>query len=259
LTGHLWTLKKLRAWVCRTFGPLVSRGALRRLLRRAGLTWKRVKKLLGKADPAKRAAHVERLLELFGGVRDGTVTLIYVDEAHFHRDLDLGYTWGRKGLRIWRRSACPKLSERLNCYGAYDFTHGECFLWQDGWCDGERTVRFLEALARWRAGKEGKLVIIWDNAPCHIARVVKAKASELGIELVYLPGYSPDLNPVERLWGWLREEVTRGHCHDSVAALIDAARAFIERVNGDRTALVTRLWPKFELDPDFEEKLRVSA
>ena len=259
MTGRLWTLKKLREWVARTFGPLVSRGALRRLLRRAGLTWKKVKKLLGKADPAKRAAHVERLLRLFEGVRDGTVTLIYVDEAHFHRDLDPGYTWGRKGRRIWRRSACPKLSERLNCYGAYDFTHGECLLWQDGWCNGERTARFLEALARWRAGKEGKVVIIWDNAPCHIAKAVKAKAAELGIELVYLPGYSPDLNPLERLWGWLREEVTRGHCHGSVAELIAAAQAFIERVNGDPAALVNRLWPKFELDPEFEEKLRVSA
>ena len=259
MTGHLWTLKKLRQWARQAFGRLVSRGALRRLLRRAGLTWKKVKKLLGKADPEKRAAHVERLRKLFEGVRDGAVTLLYVDEAHFHRDLDLGYTWGRQGRRIWRRSGCPKLSERLNCYGAYDFTHGECLLWQDGWCDGERTTRFLEALARWRAGREGKIVVIWDNAPCHAARAVKARAAELGIELVYLPGYSPDLNPIERLWGWLREEVTRGHCHSSVAELLEAAQAFIAGVNRDPAALVERLWPKFDLDPEFEEKLRVSA
>ena len=50
------------------------------------------------------------------------------------------------------------------------------------------------------AGEPGRLVVIWDNAPCHTAKVVKAKAAELGIELVYLPGYSPDLNPIERLW-----------------------------------------------------------
>jgi hypothetical protein len=249
----------LRQWVAQTFGTLVSRSALRRILRRAGLTWKRVKKRLGKADPAKRAAHVERLLQLFEGVRDGAVTLIYVDEAHFHRDLDLGYTWGCRGRRIWRRSGCPKLSERLNCYGAYDFSHGECLLWQDGWCNGERTTRFLEALVRWRVGQEGKIVVIWDNAPCHVAKVVKAKAAELGIELVYLPGYSPDLNPIERLWGWLREEVTRGHCHGSVTELLEAAQAFIAGVNRDPVALVERLWPKFELDPEFEEKLRVSA
>jgi hypothetical protein len=259
LTGHGWTLKKLRQWISQTFGQTASRSALRRILREAGLTWKKVKKLLGKANPEKRAAHIQRLLQLFAGVRDGTITLIYVDEAHFHRDLDLGYTWGRQGKRLWRRSDCPKLSERLNGYGAYDFTHGECFLWQDGWCNGEQTVRFLEAVVRWRAGQQGKVVIIWDNSPCHIARVVKAKAVELGIELVYLPGYSPDLNPIERLWDWLREEGTRGYCHGSVAELIAAAQAFIDRINRDPLDVVKRLWPKFELDPEFEEKLRVST
>ena len=75
------------------------------------------------------------------------------------------------------------------------------------------------AVARWRAGLPGKVVVIWDNAPCHVAKVVTGQAEELGIELVNLPGYSPDLNPIERLWDWMREEVTRGHCHASLAAL----------------------------------------
>src|SRR5262245_38920409 len=73
---------------------------------------------------------------------------------------DLGYTWGRIGKRIWRKSGCGKLSERLNCYGAYDFSNGECFLWEDGWCDGERTVKFLDKLKRWRQDKKGRLAAI---------------------------------------------------------------------------------------------------
>ena len=79
---------------------------------------------------------------MFAGVCGGEVILVYVDEVHVHRDLDLGYTWGRQGERLWRASDCPKRSDRMNAYGAYDFTHGECLLWQDGWCDGERTVQF---------------------------------------------------------------------------------------------------------------------
>jgi transposase len=240
-------------------GLRASRSSIRRVLRRAKLTWKKVKKLLGKAKPEKRAAHIEEWLKLFAGVCDGEVTLVYVDEVHIHRDLDLGYTWGRQGRRLWRTSDCPRRSDRMNAYGAYDFTHGECLLWQDGWCDGERTVQSLRALARWRAGKRGRLVLIWDNAPCHVAKVVTAEAARLGIEIVNLPGYSPDLNPIERLWDGMREEVTRGCCHSSVAELIAACRAFIERINRDPIALIDRLWPKFELDPEFEEKLRVST
>ena len=62
-------------------------------------------------------------------------------------------------------------------------------------------------------------MVIWDNAPCHVAKVVTAEAARLGIEVVNLPGYSPDLNPIERLWDWMREEVTRGFCHASVAGV----------------------------------------
>jgi len=251
LPGHNWTVKKLKQWVSKVFGRAVSRNTLRRILREAGLTWKKVKKLLGKAKPEKRAAHIEQLQQLFTQMCDGEIILIYVDEAHFHRDLDLGYTWGRIGKRLWRKSDCPKLSDRLNCYGAYDFSNGECFLWEEGWCNGSLTVKFLQALVQWRAGKKGRLVVVWE--------IVKAEAKRLGIELVYLPGYSPDLNPIERLWDWLREEVTRGHCHGSVPELLTACQAFIEEINRDPIGVVDRLWPKFELDPEFEEKLRVSA
>jgi transposase len=259
LPGHLWTTKKLKQWVFRTFGRLAGRSSLRRLLRQAGLSWKKVKKLLGKANPDKRAAHIQRLLQLFAGVCRGEVVLIYVDEVHVHRDLDLGYTWGRRGERVWRKSDCPKLQDRMNAYGAYDFSNGECFLWENGWCNGAQTVNFLQALVAWRAGKPGRLVLIWDNAPCHVAKVVTAEAARLGIAVVNLPGYSPDLNPIERLWDWMREEVTRGHCHPSVPALIEACQAFVAGINRDPVALVDRLWPKFELDPEFEAKLRVST
>ena len=82
---------------------------------------------------------------------------------------------------------------------------------------------------------------------------------ELGIELVNLPGYSPDLNPIERLWDWMREEVTRGHCHASLAALRGACQQFIAGINAAPEAVVDRLWPKFELDPEYEAKLLLST
>jgi transposase len=258
LPGHGWTLKKLRQWVLTTFGCRVGRNAIRRMLLAAKLSWKKIKKLLGKAKPGKRAEHITRLEGLFARVCRDEVTLIYIDESHFHRDLDGGYTWGPVGKRSWRVSTCPGLSERLNWYGAYDFTHGQCPNWEDGPCDGNATCHFLERVARWRSGLPGKVVVIWDNAPCHIAKVVTAHAEELGIESVFLPGYSPDLNPIERLWDWMREDVTRGICHGSVPELIEACQAFIAQINRDPITLIDRLWPKFELDPEFEEKLRVS-
>jgi transposase len=71
LPGHGWTLKKLGAQALRTFGILAGHNSVRRVLRRAGLTWKKVKKLLGKAKPRQRAAHVEQLQRLFAAAWPG--------------------------------------------------------------------------------------------------------------------------------------------------------------------------------------------
>ncbi|WP_435006510.1 transposase [Tundrisphaera lichenicola] len=101
--------------------------------------------------------------------------------------------------------------------------------------------------------------MIWNNAPCHIAKVVTGHAEELGVELVFLPCYSPDLNPIERQWDWMREDVTRGHCHASLAALRAACQRFIAGINAAPETVIDRLWPKFELDPEYESKLLVST
>lgn len=50
------------------------------------------------------------------------IRLVYVDEAHSRRDLDLGYGWAPVGQVAWRLSECTSLDERISWYGAYDFT-----------------------------------------------------------------------------------------------------------------------------------------
>lgn len=98
-------------------------------------------------------------------------------------------------------------------------------------------------------------MIIWDNAPCHRAQPVQAAAAALGFTLLPLPGYSPDLNPIEGLWKWMREEVTQLHCYPTLRALFDACKHFIDRINRDPEQILKRLWPKFALDPEFEKLL----
>ena len=73
------------------------------------------------------------------------------------------------------------------------------------------------------------------------AKCEQAAAAKLGFTLIPLPAYSPDLNPIEGLWKWMREEVTRNHCDLLMRHLFDACRAFIDRVNRDSTSLFYRL------------------
>ena len=131
-------------------------------------------------------------------------------------------------------------------------------IWHFGQCNGEHTLKFLDQLADWLGAVERQTVIIWDGAPYHRAKIVQTYAAQLGFTLLPLPGYSPDLNPIEGLWRWMRQEVTQHFCHDTLSDLFDDCVAFIDRINLDPVRVVSRLWPKFELDPDYE-KLLVSS
>jgi transposase len=236
-------------------GRRVSRSWLRRLLKQAKLSWKKGKKLWQKADPAKRAAFIEQLQALFERMERGEVRILYVDESHFHQDLDLGYTWAPTGKTAWRASSSPPLSARINWYGAYDFTNGQALIWHEGKCNGEQTAHFLQHLVEWLGKSDRQTVVIWDGAPWHRSQLAQAQAEHLGIELIPLPGYSPDLNPIEGLWKWMRQEVTQHYCHSSLHELFQDCQAFIDRINLDPIALITRLWPKFDLDPEYEKLL----
>lgn len=263
LPGHGWTLKKLRRWVASKLERSISRNTLRTILKQAGLSWKKCKKLLTKANPEKRAKFVEQFQDLFERMCRGEVLVVYVDEAHFHQDLDLGYTWAPKGEPTWRASTSPGLDKRINWYGAYNFSEGRCFIWHEGKCNSEHTIQFLQRLSRWldepapKGGAEhgAQLVIIWDGASYHRSKIVQTEIQRLGIELIQLPGYSPDLNPIEGLWKWMREDVTQHYCHQALQELFLDCKDFIDLINQHPEQIISRLWPKFDLDPDFEKLL----
>ena len=249
-----WTLKRLVGFVRERFGPTCCRETIRAALHRLGLSWKKAKKLLGRACPQRRQAFVERLEGVLAGAQRDQHLLVYLDEAHIHQDADLGHGWGERGRRFHVASTSPGLSAKISFYGLYLYNEGQVRLWPYVRANGEYTV---DVLRRLRAeAPERKLIVLWDGAPYHRAKAVRAVACELGIELVPLPGYSPDLMPVEALWRWLREDVTYHHCHTSPEDLTRRVAAFEGRLNQNPFAVADRLCVKDRLDPE-EEKLRV--
>jgi transposase len=250
-----WTLRRLVHWVRERFGLVFCRETIRRALHRLKLSWKKAKKLLGRANPERRQAFVERLQSLLDGAQRDQHVLVYVDEAHIHQDADLGYGWAARGQRLWVASTSPGLSARVSFYGLYLYNEGQVRLWPYPRANGEHTI---DVLRRLRAEvPERKLIVLWDGAPYHRAKIVREVACELEIDLVRLPGYSPDLMPVEALWRWLREDVTYHHGHASAQDLTRRVGAFEARLNRDPVAIADRLWVKDRLDPH-EEKLRFS-
>jgi transposase len=248
-------LRRLVGWVRERFGLVCCRETIRAVLHRRKLSWKKAKKLLGRADPEQRQAVLEQLQSVLEGAQRDRHLVVFLDEAHIHQDADLGYGWAERGQRLWVASRSPRLSARVSFYGLYLYNEGQVRLWPFPRANGEHTV---EVLRRLRAAFPNEaLIVLWDGAPYHRAQAVREAATALTIRLMPLPGYSPDLMPVEELWRWLREDVTDHHCHASADDLIRRVADFEVRLNRAPFVIADRLWVKDHLDPE-EEKLRFS-
>jgi transposase len=251
------TTPRIRTRIEKVFGVDVCKETVRRMLHRLGLSWKKAKKLLAKADPEKRRAFVADIRALLDHVlHDENLVLAYIDEAHIHQDADMGYGWSLRGHRLYVASSSPGLHAKVSFYGVYLYSESQVRVWEYPRANGEHTIEVLQRLRDEFA--ERPMIVIWDGAPWHRSASVLDAATRLAIQLVRLPAYSPDFMPVEALWRWLRESVTYNHCHDTAAELIERVAAFVATINRDACALADRLWVKDELDPE-EEKLRFSA
>ena len=128
------------------FAHPCCRETIRAALHRLGLSWKKAKKLLGHADPARREAFIARLRPVLAAAQRDRHHLVYLDEAHIHQDADLGYGWGVRGERFHVASSSPGLAAKTSFYGLYLYNEGKVRLWPYPRANSEHTTDVLRRL-----------------------------------------------------------------------------------------------------------------
>lgn len=212
-----WNWKVVRQFVGERFGLALGRSGCLKYLHRLGFVLKRPKKLLLKADPERRAAFVREYALLRATAAESGAKIFFVDEAHFSADVDLRGKWVLKGEPALVGSTSPRYGEKASYYSAVCLETGEVEAMElDGNSCAETSVAFLQQL---RTRHAEPLIIIWDNGPAHGGDALRAYLAtpDLHLRLVRLPAYSPDFNPDEAIWGWIREEVTANTCFGTKA------------------------------------------
>jgi len=94
-----------------------------------------------------------------------------------------------------------------------------------------------------RCNPINRICLVLDNFATHKAKKVKEKASELNIELIYLPPYLPDLNPIEYLWKSIKRIISISDIESKQELLVIVRKNFIGLTTNLSSA---RMWiPRF--------------
>lgn len=212
-----WTGKAIVQFVRQQFQLTLSQSSARRYLHRLGFVRKRPKKLLLKADAAKRAAFVRTYAEVVADADRTGAAILFVDEAHFRADAELAWQWTPRGEPALVPSTSPRRAEKAAYYSAVCLETGTVEVMPlAGTSSAATSVAFLQQL---RAAHPEPLVVIWDNGPAHRGEAMRdyLATPDLNLRLVALPAYSPDYNADEAVWKWARAEVTANTCWGTAA------------------------------------------
>jgi len=221
-----WNWKAVRQYVQEHFGRLLSGRSCLNYLHRLGFVLKRPKKRLLKAKAGQRAAFVATYAALRSEAQEQGAQIHFVDEAHFRADVALRAKWVLRGEPALIDSTSPRLGEKVSYYSAVCLETGEVeALAVPENTSAATSVSFLQQL---RAKHTEPLIVIWDNGPAHHGPELREYLSTPGLRLrlVALPSYSPDYNPDEAIWDWIRAEVTANTCFGTSARVREKVDAF---------------------------------
>jgi transposase len=161
----------------------------------------------------------EELMPKLKAALAGNGNLFFVDAAHFVLGTFVCCLWSF--TRIFVRAASGR--QRFNVLGAWNAVTRELIAVTN--TTVVNTATMCELLRKIAAqGLSGPITLVLDNARYQRNAVVQDLAKELGITLLFLPSYSPNLNLIERLWKFMKRRSLYGRYHPTFAGF----RAAIE-------------------------------
>ncbi len=223
-----WTRELLILTLARNLHVRVSPATMSRALHDLGARRGRPRPIV--MCPWKKAARTRRLNAIRTLVARASAEepVLFGDEVDVHLNPKIGWDWMLPGQQ--REVLTPGKNEKRYVAGALDVRTDE-LAWVE---DRRKTSTLFVALLRRLAERypEARVIhLVVDNWGIHSSRQTQAALRSLGgrIELHFLPPYSPNENPIERVWQDLHANVTRNHRCRTMGELMRELRVWLRR------------------------------
>lgn len=152
---------------------------------------------------------------------------MFQDEASFGRSSKLSHCWCPRGIRP--RVKSQHIREYRYCFGAVDSVKGDTLFIISGHCNTQWTQYFLEELSK--AYPNDYILLIMDNAVWHKAKALRVPHN---IELLFIPPYCPEMNPIEQIWNTIRQEGFKNCFFHSLREVMDRLQETIHSLTKER-------------------------
>lgn len=208
LETHLQThtylyVKDIVAYIEVTFGIFYTVHGMRSWLQRHFFSYKKPAVVPGKANKEQQQEWLSGYEKLRAGL-GADETICFMDGVHPTHNVQPAYGWIKKGVR--KEIPANTGRERLNLSGVIDVVSHNIVIQEDQTLNAESTIHFFKKIEETYPSKR-KIHVFCDNAPYYRNKAVKQYLETSKVCLHFLPPYSPNLNPIERLWKWMKERV----------------------------------------------------
>lgn len=178
----------------------------------------------------------ETLKPVIEAAQNQEVHLLFMDAAHFILQPFLCCLWCIK--RVFIKAAAGR--NRINVLGAVNaITKEVTTMTNTTYINANTIVEFLKQLKQKYPDKA--IAIVLDNARYQHCFFVNVWAKSLGIHLLFLPPYSPNLNIIERLWRFTKKEILNAKYYDSPSLFHQAINNFFQTINTNHKKQLEKL------------------
>jgi transposase len=236
-------VKSICAYVKKTYNITYSRSGMTTWLREHGFVFKCPKKVPGKLDPQLQEAFVKEYEQLKTALKPDE-EVYFIDAVHPEHQSQAVCGWIKKGVQKTLQTTGKQL--RLHLAGALNLSGMKIFTHEYETVDADAMIDFFKKLENF--SEATILHVILDNAKANKNKKLEEFLQTSKIKLHYLPPYSPNLNPIERLWKIMREIKLYNQYYESSTAFFESIRSFFkEDIPKMAQSLVSRINDNFQV------------
>jgi transposase len=235
-------VKDICAYVRNIFGMSYKVSGMTKWLRYHNFRYKKPHGVPSKANSEKQEAFMQAYAELKVTLPEQEI-IYFGDSVHPSHQTRLSYGWIKKGVRkAEKMTACQK---RVNLIGAINLKSQAVVIEPVEWVNVESLKQFAERLIQANPNAK-KIHWILDNAGYNKSHEFTEWISQTNIQIHYLPPYSPNLNPIERLWKIMHENITYNRYYEKFAEFKKAIIDFFDRIKEYHLIIKSRVTDNFQ-------------